>query len=98
MYQKGIAKVPLRVSFRDWREFGKKEQFQALHTNKDELIVFQDIARHPFWQFTMSFPVVWSHFQDKRTPHKETPTTTLLPVSDIIKHCTNLIQHFLISS
>ena len=33
----------------DWREFGKKEQFQALHANMNELIVFQDIARHRFW-------------------------------------------------
>ena len=42
MYQKGIAKVSVRVSLWDWREFGKKEQFQALHANMNELIVFQD--------------------------------------------------------
>ena len=27
----------------------KKEQFQALHANMNELIVFQDIARYRFW-------------------------------------------------
>ena len=33
----------------DWRECGKKEQFQALHANMNELVVFQDIARFCFW-------------------------------------------------
>ena len=27
----------------------KKEQFQALHANMNELIVFQDLARYRFW-------------------------------------------------
>ena len=49
MYQKGIAKVSLRVSLWDWRECGKKEQFQALVANMKELIAFQDIARYRFW-------------------------------------------------
>ena len=47
MYQKNIAKVSLRVSLWDWREYGKKEQFQALHANINELIAFQ--ARYRFW-------------------------------------------------
>ncbi len=47
----------------------------------NELIVFQDIARYRFWQFTISLSIVWSHFQDKRAPHKKAPTSTLLPVS-----------------
>ena len=50
MYQKGIAKVSLRVSLWDWRKCGeKKEHFQALHATMNELIVFQDIARSRFW-------------------------------------------------
>ena len=50
MCQKGIAKVSLLVSLWDWRECGKKkEQFQALHANMNELIVFKDIARYRFW-------------------------------------------------
>ena len=49
MYQKGIAKASLRVLL--WgRECGsEKEQFQDLHANMNELIVFQDIARYRFW-------------------------------------------------
>ena len=27
----------------------KKEQFQALHANMNEVVVFQDIARYRFW-------------------------------------------------
>ena len=37
MYQKGIAKVSLRVSLWDWRACGKKEQFQALQANVNEI-------------------------------------------------------------
>ena len=49
MYQKGTSKVLLRVLLWDWREFGKKEQFQSFAANMNEPIVFQGIARYRFW-------------------------------------------------
>ena len=57
-----------RVSLWDWQECGWKEQFQALHANMNELIAFQDIARHCFWSFGSSpylFPWFGATFKTK---------------------------------
>ena len=49
MYQKGIAKVSLRISLWDWRDLGKKRNNFTIDPNINELIVVQDIARYRFW-------------------------------------------------
>ena len=45
-YRYGIA---MGIALGLARMWTKKEQFQALHANMNELIVFQDIARYRFW-------------------------------------------------
>ena len=49
MYQKGIAKVSLRVSLWTGENVEKRDKSQACPANMNELIVFQDIASHRFW-------------------------------------------------
>ena len=68
MYQKGIAKVSLRVSLWDWREFGKKEQFQALHANMNELLALQGIA---FGSSPYRFPWFGAPFKKKSASQED---------------------------
>ena len=42
-------RVSLRYRFGTGENVEKKEQFQALHANMNERIVFQNVARYRFW-------------------------------------------------
>ena len=63
----------------------KKEPFHNQRKHKWTIIAFQDIARYRFWYLAIWLSIVRSHFQEKRAFHIKTPSSTLLPVSHILR-------------
>ena len=56
MYQKGMAKVSLRVSLWDWRDLGKKGNNFTINANINDLTVFQDMQGIAFGTSSYRFP------------------------------------------